>query len=189
MLPSEAARNRRGTARGTSRAEALRRARERHARLAAALERRRARCAEMAARLAQARTPAHAAWLAEALAVLAAAAAETAALLIEIEEAAVALDLAPSATRRGQGAAPMTPDELLRLYPRETLRWLRRQLELTQLALGLLVGTGGRQVARWEARHVGISPRYRARLAALLAPHLATPEGAAFARSLTRGAE
>jgi hypothetical protein len=86
-----------------------------------------------------------------------------------------------------EGEEAMTPDKLLRLYPRETLRWLRRRLRLTQLDIGLLAGTGGRSVARWEARRVGISPRYRARLAALLAPHLATPQGAAFARSLGRG--
>jgi hypothetical protein len=29
----------------------------------------------------------------------------------------------------------MTPDELLRLYPRETLRWLRGWLGLSQMAL------------------------------------------------------
>jgi transcriptional regulator with XRE-family HTH domain len=81
----------------------------------------------------------------------------------------------------------MDADELLRLYPRETLHWLRRRLGLSQLDIGLLAGTGSRSVARWEARRVGISPRYRARLAALLAPHLATPEGEAFLQSLRRG--
>jgi transcriptional regulator with XRE-family HTH domain len=82
----------------------------------------------------------------------------------------------------------MAPDELLRRYPRETLRWLRRRRGLSQLDLGLLAGAGGRSVARWEARDCRILPRYRERLAALLAPHLATPEGEAFLQSLKRGA-
>jgi hypothetical protein len=81
----------------------------------------------------------------------------------------------------------MTPEELLRRYPRETLRWLRRRLgmgwpDLTQY-LRTTLGT----VAAREARGAGIAPLRRAHLAALLAPHLATPEGAAFARSLGRG--
>ena len=81
----------------------------------------------------------------------------------------------------------MTPDELLRLYPRETLRWLRRRLGLSQVALALDLGVSTAAVGWWESRRQGISPTHRARLAALLAPHLATPEGAAFARSLGRG--
>jgi DNA-binding XRE family transcriptional regulator len=81
----------------------------------------------------------------------------------------------------------MTPDELLRLYPRETLRWLRRRLELSQEAFAELADARTDTVGAWESRRHGIGPRHRARLAALLAPHLATPEGEAFARSLGRG--
>jgi DNA-binding XRE family transcriptional regulator len=81
----------------------------------------------------------------------------------------------------------MTPDELLRRYPRETLRWLRRRLDVGQRGLGLLVGANSRSVAGWEAGQQPISPQYHGRLAALLAPRLATPEGAAFVRSLGRG--
>ena len=83
----------------------------------------------------------------------------------------------------------MTPEELLRLYPRETLRWLRGRLGLDQLGLALELGVGSSTVATWESRKHPVSPPYRARLAALLAPHLATPEGEAFARSLVRGDE
>ena len=77
----------------------------------------------------------------------------------------------------------MTPDELLRRYPRETLRWLRRRLQLSQLDFALQVGVSPRAVGSWESRRYGLSDEHRAQLAALLAPHLATPEGAAFARS------
>jgi DNA-binding transcriptional regulator YiaG len=78
-------------------------------------------------------------------------------------------------------------DELLRRYPRETLRWLRRRLGLSQLALALDLAARPESVAAWETRRHGISPPYRAQLAALLAPQLATPEGAAFARALGHG--
>ena len=81
----------------------------------------------------------------------------------------------------------MTPDELLRRYPRETLRWLRGRLGLRQWDLAIHLGTTGKTVGRWESRTYAISPAYRARLVVLLAPHLATPEGEAFARSLGRG--
>jgi hypothetical protein len=81
----------------------------------------------------------------------------------------------------------MTPDELLRLYPRETLHWLRRRLGLSQLALSLQVDAYDGAAGHWEVRRHRIAPPYRARLAALLAPHLATPEGAAFIQSLGRG--
>jgi len=78
----------------------------------------------------------------------------------------------------------MTPDELLRRYPRETLRWLRRRLGLSQLGLALELELGSSTVSAWEARHQGISPRHRAPLAALLALHLVTAEGAAFVQAL-----
>ena len=80
----------------------------------------------------------------------------------------------------------MTPEELLRLYPRETLRWLRRRLSTSQPDLAARVGVAPQTVAAWEARRYGIAPHNRARLAAMLAPRLATPEGEAFARSLGR---
>ena len=44
-------------------------------------------------------------------------------------------------------------------------------------------------IAVWESRRQNISPPNRTRLATLLAPHLATPEGAAFARSLGQARE
>jgi DNA-binding transcriptional regulator YiaG len=81
----------------------------------------------------------------------------------------------------------VTPDELLRLYPRETLRWLRRRLKLSQLDFALDHGIESSTLSAWESRRYSISPPHRARLAALLAPHLATPEGEDFARSLGRG--
>ena len=81
----------------------------------------------------------------------------------------------------------MTPDELLRLYPRETLRWLRGRLVLSQEALAERVGVMPQTVGEWERQRYGISAPNRAHLAALLAPHLATPEGEAFARPLGRG--
>ncbi len=81
----------------------------------------------------------------------------------------------------------MTPDELLRRYPRETLRWLRGRLSVSQPGLATRVGVTPQTVAVWEARRKALAPHNRARLAALLAPHLATPEGEAFAGSLGRG--
>jgi len=81
----------------------------------------------------------------------------------------------------------MTPDELLRRYPRETVRWLRGQLGLTQEALAFEIEVETGTVAGWETRCHGIAPYNRARLAALLAPQLATPEGEAFVRSLGEG--
>jgi len=78
----------------------------------------------------------------------------------------------------------MTPDELLERYPRETLRWLRRRLGLSQLGLALELELGSSTVSAWEARYQGISPRHGAPLAALLAPHLVTAEGAAFVQAL-----
>jgi len=83
----------------------------------------------------------------------------------------------------------MTPDELLRVYPRETLRWLRGRLGLSQEAFAAQVGVDPTTAARWEAGHAPIRRRgTRARLAALLAPHVATDEGAAFVQALERGA-
>ena len=81
----------------------------------------------------------------------------------------------------------MIPDELLQCHPRTTLRWLRGRLGLSQLALSLDLDASEGIVATWESCRHPISPRYRAALATLLAPHLATAEGEAFVRSLGRG--
>ncbi len=78
----------------------------------------------------------------------------------------------------------MIPDELLRRYPRETLRWLRARLGLSQMALALALDANPNIVATWESHKHPISPRYREHLAALLAPQLATAEGAALVASL-----
>ena len=78
----------------------------------------------------------------------------------------------------------MTPEELLQLYPRETVRWLRGRLGLSQLAFAGHLGVAPQTVTKWETGRGGISPLYRWRLATLLVPHLATAEGLAFVRSL-----
>ena len=83
----------------------------------------------------------------------------------------------------------MMPEELLRVYPRETLGWLRGWLGLSQQYLADILNVVPTAVSRWETGHHAIAPQHRAQLAALLAPHLATPEGAAFTQSLRRGAE
>jgi DNA-binding transcriptional regulator YiaG len=81
----------------------------------------------------------------------------------------------------------MTADDVLRRYPGETLRWLRGRLVVSQEVLAGYLGTSAETIARWEDGRHAVSPAHRARLAALLAPHLATPEGEAFAGSLGRG--
>jgi transcriptional regulator with XRE-family HTH domain len=83
----------------------------------------------------------------------------------------------------------MTPEELLRLYPRETLRWLRGRLGLSQIALARRIGASFNTVANWESRRYAPSPAYREQLVDLLTVHLATPEGAAFVGSLGRGGD
>ncbi len=83
----------------------------------------------------------------------------------------------------------MTPDDLLRLYPRETLRWLRRRLALGQIDPALRLGVSTAAVGWWESGRRGITPAHQAQIIALLAPHLTTPEGEAFVRSLGRGEE
>ena len=81
----------------------------------------------------------------------------------------------------------MTPDALLERHPRETLRWLRQRLGQGQLAFALHLGVSQTSVGAWESRRQAIVPHHRERLAALLAPHLATDEGVAFLRSLEHG--
>jgi DNA-binding XRE family transcriptional regulator len=81
----------------------------------------------------------------------------------------------------------MTPDELLRRYPRETLRWLRGRLAMSQETFARHLAVHMLTVGNWEGGGAPIRrPDHRRRLALLLAPHLATPEGEAFARSLGR---
>ncbi len=81
----------------------------------------------------------------------------------------------------------MTPEELLERHPREVVRWLRGRLGLSQVAFALRVGVSPSSVPNWEAGRAAPSPHSRARLAALLAPDLATPEGAAFLSVLGEG--
>jgi hypothetical protein len=59
---------------------------------------------------------------------------------------------------------------------------------MSQLDVARYLGATPEIVAAWEARGA-ISPLHRARLAMLLAPHLALPEGEAFTRAFERGAE
>ena len=81
--------------------------------------------------------------------------------------------------------AGVTPDELLRRHPRETVRWLRDHLGLNQAAFAKRAEVQQLTVARWEDGRAPIRRKSsHLRLAALLAPHLATPAGAAFVQSL-----
>ena len=98
-------------------------------------------------------------------------------------------DLRANARAQPGGDGGMTPDDLLRRYPRETLRWLRGRRELTQLDLALRVGVGLSTAAAWETGRRAISPANRTRIAILLALDLATAEGASFLQSLGRGEE
>ena len=81
----------------------------------------------------------------------------------------------------------MMADELLQRFPRETLRWLRVRLGLSQLALALAIGADLTSVNGWEAGRHRVSRAHRAHLAPLLAPHLATAAGAAFLAALDGG--
>lgn len=78
----------------------------------------------------------------------------------------------------------MTPDALLQRHQRETLRWLRGRLGLSQLAFAALLAVDLTTVSRWESRHHAISDEHRGRIAALLAPHLTTAEGATWLQTL-----
>ena len=101
--------------------------------------------------------------------------------------AATKLDTAPPVALvwpvgiRGPG-----PDELLRRHPRTTLRWLRGCLGLDRETFAAHLGTSPARVASWEDLGRAIEPRYQRRLLPLLSRQLATPEGAAFARTLGR---
>ena len=92
----------------------------------------------------------------------------------------------PSASAWSHQRGRLTPDALLLRYPRATLRFLRRRLGLSQEAFAAHLGASRETVESWESRGRAIEPRYQRRLLPLLARHLATPEGEAFARSLGR---
>ena len=77
----------------------------------------------------------------------------------------------------------MTPDELLRHHPRQTLRWLRRRLGMSRPDLARSLRSTTETVSAWEERGTTLAPLDRDRIAALLAPHLATSAGAAVARA------
>jgi hypothetical protein len=81
----------------------------------------------------------------------------------------------------------MTPDQLLRRYPRATLGWLRGQLSLSHAAFAAHLGVHPETLSSWEGLGRAIAPAAHRRILPLLARHLATPEGAAFVRSLERG--
>ena len=83
----------------------------------------------------------------------------------------------------------MTPDEVLRRYPCEALRFLRGGLGESQLAFAAHIGAATETVADWETGRAAPSPPYHRRIVRLLALQLATPEGAAFVASLERGEE
>jgi DNA-binding transcriptional regulator YiaG len=75
-------------------------------------------------------------------------------------------------------------DDLLSSNPRETLRWLRGELGLSQAALAAALAVTPGSVAAWETHRRSIPHRHRVRIAALLAPRLITAAGHAFVQSL-----
>ena len=78
----------------------------------------------------------------------------------------------------------MAPDELLHLYPREALRFMRR-LGLYQIDFARLVGVNPATAFSWESGVAPVRrPDMRRRLAALLKPHLATEAGETFVQTL-----
>lgn len=78
----------------------------------------------------------------------------------------------------------MPPDTLLQQFPGEVLPWLRGRLGLTQADLAVRLGVATRTVADWETGRRRIALPYHRRIVPYLARHLATDEGAAFARAL-----
>jgi hypothetical protein len=92
--------------RGPGREVVLHNSKARHARVASLVEHRRARCAELAAKRDQARSPAHAAQFAAALAAMEEVTARTVALLIASEEAVIALEVGRGG---GDGVAQRPP--------------------------------------------------------------------------------
>ena len=96
--------------------------------------------------------------------------------------------LPPWPGRAGRSGPGLSADEVLRRYPRATLRWLRGRLGLSPAAFAARLGASPEAVAGWEALGRAIAPHHQRRLLPLLARHLATPEGEAFLQSLRRGA-
>ena len=88
----------------------------------------------------------------------------------------------------GHGWPGRSPDEVLRRYPRATLRWLRGRLRLSPEAFAAHLGTSSETVAGWEALGRAIPLDHQRRILPLLTRHLATPEGEAFIQSLRHGA-
>ena len=78
----------------------------------------------------------------------------------------------------------MTPDGVLQRYPRETVRWLRGRLGLTQLVFAARVGTSIKTVQGWEQGRTRIGLPYHQRLVRLLVPHLHTEAGRAWLATL-----
>ncbi len=67
----------------------------------------------------------------------------------------------PSARGVGdQGGPGRSPEELLRRYPRATLRWLRGRLGLSHEAFAAHLGASPETVAGWEALGRAIAPQY-----------------------------
>ena len=89
----------------------------------------------------------------------------------------------------GPGGPGFSAEEVLRRYPRATLRWLRGRLGLSLEAFAARLRASPETVAGWEALGRAIAPQDRRRILPLLARHLVTPEGEAFIQSLSRGAE
>jgi hypothetical protein len=93
----------------------------------------------------------------------------------------------PAASAWPRQGGRVTPDALLRSHPRATLGWLRGRLGLSQEAFAARLGTSWETMAGWERLGRAIAPHHHRRLVALLATHLATPEGEAFVRAIGRG--
>lgn len=78
----------------------------------------------------------------------------------------------------------MTADEVVQRYPGEAVRWLRGRLGLSRQAFTQRLAVESSTVRAWEAGIRPLSPYLRRRVAAKLAPHLATAAGQAWLRTL-----
>jgi hypothetical protein len=83
----------------------------------------------------------------------------------------------------------MTPEELLRHYPRETLPWLRRRLSLSRRAFAAWLGVPLSTVTGWEQRTSPIPLVFLRRLVPLVTRYLATEEGRAWRQLLEEEGE
>ena len=81
----------------------------------------------------------------------------------------------------------MTPEALLLHHQRETMRWLRGQLGLSQAVFARWLGATPTAAGDYEAGRRPPPLGHRLRLAQVLAPRLATAEGRAFVHALGRG--